>query len=92
VCGETAAEEEGISLLIGLGIREISVTPVAIPTVKERIGRIDCAAAQRLAERALACSDADEVDRLFAADSEHEVVSREGARVTIENLVDEEVP
>ena len=92
VCGETAAEDAGISLLIGLGIREISVTPVAIPAVKERIGRIDCAAAQRLAERALACSDANEVDRLFAADSEHEVVSREAARVTIENFVDEEVP
>jgi phosphoenolpyruvate-protein phosphotransferase (PTS system enzyme I) len=92
VCGETAADETGIAVLLGLGIREISVTPVAIPAVKERIGRIDCAAAQRLAERALECADPDEVERLFAASFAHEPEAGEsaGARVWMDKL--EEVP
>ena len=92
VCGETAADEAGITVLIGLGIREISVTPVAIPAVKERIGRIDCAAAESLAERALECSDYSEVERIFAAGADEASVTapKESARVEIDDL--EEVP
>jgi phosphoenolpyruvate-protein phosphotransferase len=65
VCGEMAADPLGIGALIGLGIRELSVTPVAIAGVKESLSAIDTCRAATLAEKALECSEAGEAERLF---------------------------
>ncbi len=65
VCGELAADPVGISVLLGLGITELSVTPVAIGGVKEQIGSVDTVRAAALAEKALHCADAAEVEHLF---------------------------
>jgi phosphoenolpyruvate-protein phosphotransferase (PTS system enzyme I) len=65
VCGEMASDPIGIGILLGLGIRELSVTPVAIAGVKERIGSLDTTRAAVLAEKALRCCDAAEVEGLF---------------------------
>jgi phosphoenolpyruvate-protein phosphotransferase len=64
VCGELAADPAGIVLLLGLGITELSVTPVAIGAVKQQIGLLDAARAAAVAEKALACADASEVEQL----------------------------
>jgi phosphoenolpyruvate-protein phosphotransferase (PTS system enzyme I) len=63
VCGEMAADSLGIGALVGLGIRELSVTPVAIPGVKSALSAIDSGRARQLAERALNMSEAAEVEK-----------------------------
>jgi phosphotransferase system enzyme I (PtsI) len=49
VCGEIAGDPRFTALLIGLGIRELSMAPSSIPRVKQRIRSIDTVAASRRA-------------------------------------------
>jgi phosphotransferase system enzyme I (PtsI) len=65
VCGELAADPIGIAVLVGLGIREVSVTPVAIAGVKDSLSAIDSTRVRALAEKALAAAEASEVEKLF---------------------------
>jgi phosphotransferase system enzyme I (PtsI) len=69
VCGELAADPVGVAVLIGLGITEFSVTPVSIAKVKDNLAGLDAARARALAEKALDCADAGEVERMFRARS-----------------------
>jgi phosphocarrier protein FPr len=66
VCGELAADEGAAELLIGLGVRELSVAPGAAATVKQAVRAVDLAHARELAAEALACPDAGAVRRLLA--------------------------
>ncbi len=52
VCGEMAANPVLVPLLIGLGVDELSVSPGAVPLVKEVIRRIRLTEARDLAEAA----------------------------------------
>jgi len=54
VCGEMAGDPELTALLVGLGIRELSVAPTAVPRVKRAVTQVRDDAARDLAERALA--------------------------------------
>ncbi|HEY6065219.1 MAG TPA: phosphoenolpyruvate--protein phosphotransferase [Thermoanaerobaculia bacterium] len=65
VCGELAADPIGIAVLVGLGIRDVSVTPVAIAEVKESLSAIDSVRMHALAEKALGAAEAVEVEKLF---------------------------
>lgn len=65
VCGELAADPLGIAVLIGLGITEVSVTPVAIAAVKDSLGSVDSERVRSLAERAVNASEAAEVEKIF---------------------------
>lgn len=51
VCGEAAGEIEYTMLLIGLGLRNLSVTPSVIPGVKRIIRSVDVDHCERLARR-----------------------------------------
>lgn len=51
VCGEAAGEPEMTMLLLGLGLRSLSVTPSAIPTIKRVIRSVDVEQCERLARR-----------------------------------------
>jgi phosphocarrier protein FPr len=53
VCGELASDPDSAVLLIGLGVRELSMTPGAIPEVKDRIRHTSAAHAKHLAELAV---------------------------------------
>jgi multiphosphoryl transfer protein len=53
VCGEAASEPAAVPLLLGLGVRELSVAPTAVPMVKQAVRGVDLAAATNLARRAL---------------------------------------
>ena len=64
VCGGIASDPHGVSILIGLGVNELSVSLPAIPAVKAQIRKLredDC---RQLAERALAAESAEEVRAL----------------------------
>jgi phosphocarrier protein FPr len=64
VCGELASDVDAVAILLGLGVRELSVAPPAVPRVKAAVREVSLADAQKLAERALACADAAEVRAL----------------------------
>jgi phosphocarrier protein FPr len=66
VCGEVAGDEQAAALLIGLGVRELSVGPAAVATVKQAVREVDLGRARELAVAALACPDASAVRALTA--------------------------
>ncbi|GAA3342359.1 phosphoenolpyruvate--protein phosphotransferase [Amorphoplanes nipponensis] len=67
VCGELAGDEAAAPLLTGLGVRELSVTPPAVPAIKEAVRATDRAAAADLARAALGRPDAAAVRALLGA-------------------------
>jgi phosphotransferase system enzyme I (PtsI) len=66
VCGEMAAEPALLPLLTGLGLREYSMTPAAIPVAKQVVRGIRVADTVRLASRALKAATAAEVEKVLA--------------------------
>jgi multiphosphoryl transfer protein len=67
VCGELAADPAATALLLGLGVEELSMSPPAIPSVKDAVRAVDLAGANALASKALACATAAEVRQLLTA-------------------------
>jgi phosphocarrier protein FPr len=65
VCGEVAAEPAAAALLIGLGVRELSVHPRAIPAVKDALRSLSLIEAQHLAGLALHRDSAQSVRALL---------------------------
>jgi phosphocarrier protein FPr len=61
VCGELAADPVAVALLTGLGVRELSVAPPAIGTVKEAVRATDLTEAAPAAAQALDLPDASAV-------------------------------
>ena len=53
VCGEMASEPEFIMLLLGMGIRTVSLTPPLIPEVKQIIRSVSIADCNKLARKVL---------------------------------------
>jgi phosphotransferase system enzyme I (PtsI) len=53
LCGELGADIEFVMLLIGMGLRTLSITPHSIPEVKKVIRSINVADAQRVARRVM---------------------------------------
>jgi len=63
VCGEMAGEPRFVALLLGLGLRNLSMAPRNIPRVKQRIRNLDMIAATR---RARAIMDQSDTGRIAA--------------------------
>ncbi|PLZ03431.1 phosphoenolpyruvate--protein phosphotransferase [Burkholderia sp. WAC0059] len=61
VCGALAGDPQAVPLLVGLGVTELSVDPVAVPTVKARVRGLDYALCRRRAQEALALESAEAV-------------------------------
>ncbi len=54
VCGETASEPEYVMLLLGLGVRTLSLTPPMIPEIKQVIRSVTLEECNALARKVLA--------------------------------------
>jgi multiphosphoryl transfer protein len=65
VCGELAADERAARLLVAMGVRELSVAPPAVPSVKAAVRRIATAHDGELVKRALAAPSAAAVRALL---------------------------
>jgi len=65
VCGEIAGDPRYTALLIGLGIRELSMTPSNIPRVKQRLRALDVKAATQRARQIMEQSDGGRIAALL---------------------------
>jgi phosphoenolpyruvate-protein phosphotransferase len=75
VCGGVAADPAAAPLLIGMGVRELSVVPAAIPAIKRQVRDLDLAQCRALAARAVDLESAADVRALTA----HATTSSGGA-------------
>jgi phosphoenolpyruvate-protein phosphotransferase len=66
VCGGMAADSAAVPILIGLGVRELSVVPAALPALKRQVRGLDVRECAALASRALEAESAADVRTLVA--------------------------
>ena len=64
ICGELGSDPIAIPILLGLGMDELSVSIPSVPTVKAQVRTLNMANLKPLAQKALACSTAQEVREL----------------------------
>ena len=60
ICGEMASDLRYIPILIGLGVEELSMSPIAIGHARRLIRKISMADAEQIAEKAMQASSAKE--------------------------------
>ncbi|MGZ5213202.1 MAG: phosphoenolpyruvate--protein phosphotransferase [Actinomycetota bacterium] len=65
VCGELAGDPDATVLLLGLGVRELSMGAPSIALVKREVRTVDLASARALAHDALSCATSAEVRELL---------------------------
>ena len=66
VCGEAASDPSAVPLLVGLGVRELSVSPPAVPRTKALVRTLDTERCVTLAAEALTAGSASDVRRLVS--------------------------
>jgi len=66
VCGEMAGHPIIAPLLVGLGIRRLSMTPSRCVEVRHALRHLNCADAAGIAEQAIQCDSRQQVRRLIA--------------------------
>ncbi len=69
VCGEMAADPVLLPLLTGLGLRDFSMTPAAIPMAKRVVRGLRISDTTRLASRALKAATSADVEKVLAESS-----------------------
>lgn len=74
LCGELASELDSAALLIGLGVRELSVAVPSIGRVKEAMWVARTEGCARLAQRAIDLPDGAAVRSLLSAAAGHETI------------------
>jgi phosphocarrier protein FPr len=67
LCGEIAGDPVAAPLLLGLGVDELSVPLLAVPTIKDRVRGLEMTHCRQLAAAALTCGSATEVRSLLVA-------------------------
>ncbi|MEE8394913.1 MAG: putative PEP-binding protein, partial [bacterium] len=75
LCGEMSSDPEGCLVLVGMGLRELSMNPPLIPLVKDRLARHTLAELEQLAGMALSSATAAAVRRniqLFTGQKTHD--------------------
>jgi phosphotransferase system enzyme I (PtsI) len=67
VCGEMASNPAQVVVLLGLGLRDLSMTPGAIPLIKRVVRAVDLTAASGIAAHALTLTTPAEVNKYVQA-------------------------
>lgn len=67
LCGEMAADPRYAALLVGMGLRRLSVTPRAVPTLKTRLRELAVTELEELAARCLEATTGPEVEELLGS-------------------------
>ena len=67
VCGEMAADPIAVPLLLGLGVKILSMAPAMLPKIRAVVRKTSLAGAQALAEDALNAETAADVRALAEA-------------------------
>lgn len=82
LCGETAADPEVVPLMLGLGVRRLSLTPLALPEVKRRVREVAVSDMVEVAKRCEEFGTAEEVGECLrsALASSQEAEPMEGSR------------
>jgi phosphotransferase system enzyme I (PtsI) len=65
LCGEIAGDARAAALLLGLGLRELSMSPLRLPAVKNEIMQISLPQASAFAEKIMGMSDQTEILNLL---------------------------
>lgn len=82
LCGELAADPLAVPVLLGLGLREFSMSPPALPVVRSLVRAMSFADARRIARKALRLSTAKEVEE-FLLESFAALLARLKVRVSL---------
>jgi len=77
LCGEMASDPALLTLLVGLGLTEFSMTPGAIPLAKQVLADYRATELRALARRVLRLSTADDIERELAASLGRLTLARE---------------
>ncbi|HZI20664.1 MAG TPA: phosphoenolpyruvate--protein phosphotransferase [Pyrinomonadaceae bacterium] len=64
VCGEMAGTPAYAAVLLGLGARELSMSPASIPRVRRTVVGVEASALEEVARECLGCSTADEAEEV----------------------------
>jgi phosphotransferase system enzyme I (PtsI) len=65
ICGEMAGDPRYTALLLGLGVRELSMAAPSLPRVKQRVRALDLTAATMHAQAVMAQADLDGIVKLI---------------------------
>ncbi len=68
VCGEAASDEDGIAVLLGLGVSELSVPGPRVAAVKERVRSLEMDACRVFASEVIRLGTAEEVRRSLTSE------------------------
>ncbi|HVF17777.1 MAG TPA: putative PEP-binding protein, partial [Steroidobacteraceae bacterium] len=71
VCGGLASDPAAVAILIGLGVRELSVVPAQIPQVKQLVRGLTLDSAKTLARAVLDLESAEAVRALVHQHAQH---------------------
>ena len=82
LCGEMAADPAALPVLVGLGLRDFSMRPAALPVARQVLQQLDTEAATRLANRALRQATVADIERILARANSNGNGGRAGARPT----------
>jgi len=72
LCGEMAAQPRSFLVLFGLGLRKFSMSPAFVPAIKNLLGCVSTAEAERFAHHVLQLKTSDEI-RHYLSDRLHEI-------------------
>jgi phosphoenolpyruvate-protein phosphotransferase (PTS system enzyme I) len=64
VCGEMASDPLHALILLGLGVRDLSMSPASIPKIKAAVRRCEAARAEEVARACLSLPTAEDIERL----------------------------
>lgn len=65
ICGGIGSDPQAVPILIGIGVKELSVSIPSIPSIKAQIRKLSLTDCQRLAEQALSAETAAQVRDLY---------------------------